>query len=110
MNVSFVATDDDLLAEQLKSRRDVEFYAAKCSLPGQSKEDKGALGLLPKTTNLLKERYEVGLLWRDDAREIPNNFASALFQFMHWSRVWIEKQWESFLHRDHQRLTWKTFF
>ena len=105
LNVSFVATDDDSLAEQLKTRRDVEFYAAKCNLTGQSKEDRRALGLLPKATNLLRERYEVGLLWRDYAREIPINFTSALFQFMHWSRVWIEKQWESTLHREHQRLS-----
>ena len=42
-----------------------------------SLEDKRALEILKRTTNLKDGRYEVGLSWRNDNPELPNNLVQA---------------------------------
>ena len=47
---------------------------------GHSKEEQRAIRTLEQTTRFNGERYEVGLLWREDEVKLPNNFYSAIGQ------------------------------
>ena len=65
MTVSCVtASEDDALAEQIKTWWDRESYASRCNVFGRSKEDEKALQMLEQTTKFDGERYEVGLIWK----------------------------------------------
>ena len=68
---------DDKLANKLSKRWDIESYASYCDLTGHSKEEQRANNTLEQTIRFTGERYEVGLLWRE---EVPNNFYSAMGQ------------------------------
>ena len=46
-----------------------------------SKEEQRAIKTLEQTSRFNGERYEVGLLWREDEVKLPNNFYSAMGQF-----------------------------
>ena len=59
---------------------DIESYASNCDVTGHSKEEKQAIRKLEQTTRFNGERYEVGLLWREDEVKLPNNFYSAMGQ------------------------------
>ena len=74
------ASEDDALAEQLKTWWDIESYASRCDVSGRSKEDEKALQMLEQTTKFDDERYEVGLLRKRNGPFLPNNNSSALGQ------------------------------
>ena len=74
------ASEDDALAEQIKTWWDIESYASRCDVSGRSKEDEKALQMLEQTTKFDGERYEVGLLWKRNDPFLPNNYSSALSQ------------------------------
>ena len=71
---------DDKLANQLSKWWDIESYASNCDVTGHSKEEQRAIKTLERTTRFNGERYEVGLLWREDEVKLPNNFYSAMGQ------------------------------
>ena len=71
---------DDKLANQLSKWWDIESYASNCDVTGHSKEEQRAIKMLEQTTRFNDERYEVGLLWREDEVKLPNNFYSAMGQ------------------------------
>ena len=50
------ASEDDALAEQIKTWWDIEPYASRCDVSGRSKEDEKALQMLEQTTNKRKYR------------------------------------------------------
>ena len=70
----------DNLASQLSKWWYIESYASKCDVSGQSKDEQRAFKTLEQTTRFTGERYEVGLLWREDEENLPNNFYSAMGQ------------------------------
>ena len=74
------ASEDDVLAEQIKTWWDIESYASRCDVSGRSKDDEKALQMLEQTTKFDGERYEVGLLWKRRNPFLPNNYSSALNQ------------------------------
>ena len=74
------ASEDDVLAEQIKTWWDIESYASRCDVSGRSKKDERALQMLEQKTMFDGERYEVGLLWKRNDPFLPNNFSSALSQ------------------------------
>ena len=74
------ASEDDALAEQIKTWWDIESYASRCDVSGRSKDDKKALLMLEQTTKFDGERYEVGFLWKRNDPFLPNNYSSALSQ------------------------------
>ena len=74
------ASEDDALAEQIKTCWDKESYASRCDVSGKSKEDEKALQMLEQTTEFDGERYEVGLLWKRKDHFLPNNYSSGLSQ------------------------------
>ena len=71
---------DDKLANQLSKWWDIESYASNYDVTGHSKEEQRAIKTLEQTTQFKGERYEVGLLWREDEVKLPNNFYSAMGQ------------------------------
>ena len=71
---------DDKLANQLSKWWDIESYVSNCDVTGHSKEEQRAIKTLEQTTRFNGERYEVGLLWREDEVKLPNNFYSAMGQ------------------------------
>ena len=58
------ASENDVLAEQIKTWWDIESYASRCDVSGRSKDDEKALQMLEQTTKFDGERDEVGLLWK----------------------------------------------
>ena len=71
---------DDKIANQLSKWWDIESYTSNCDVSGHSKEEQRAIKTLEQTTRFNGERYEVGLLWREDEVKLPNNFYSAMGQ------------------------------
>ena len=80
MTTSAVSVTEDKLASQLSRWWDIESYASNCDVTGQSKDERRAIDTLKETTRFNGERYEVGLLWREDDVKLPNNFFSAMGQ------------------------------
>ena len=58
----------------------MDSYASNCSVSGRSKEDERALEMLKATTKFDRERYEVGLLWKNAEPNLPNNYSSTVSQ------------------------------
>ena len=50
------------------------------AVTGHSKEEQKAIKTLEQTTLFNGERYEVGLLWREDEVKLPYNIYSAMGQ------------------------------
>ena len=71
---------DDKLENQLSKWWDIKSYASNCNVTGHSKEEQRAIKMLEQTTRFNGERYDVGLLWREDEVKLPNNFYSAMGQ------------------------------
>ena len=67
---------DDKLANQLSNWWDIESYASNCDFTGHSKEEQRAIKTLQQTTRFNGERYEVGLLWREEEVKLPNNYSA----------------------------------
>ena len=74
------SVSEDKLANQLIKWWDSESYASNCDVTGHSKDEKRAINTLEQTTRFTGERYEVGLLWREEEVKLPNNFYSAMGQ------------------------------
>ena len=75
-----ISVSEDKLASQLSKWWDIESYAFNCDVTGHSKDEQRATKTLEQTTRFTGERYEVGLLWREDVVKLPNNFYSAMGQ------------------------------
>ena len=74
MTASCVSTsEDDALAEQIKTWWDIESYASRCDVSGKSKEEEKALQMLEQNTMFDGERY--GLLWERNDPFLPNNYS-----------------------------------
>ena len=71
---------DDKLANQLSKWWDIESYSSNCDVTGHLKDEQRAIKTLEQTTRFNGERYEVGLLWREEEVKLPNNFYSAMGQ------------------------------
>ena len=71
---------DDKFANQLSKWWDIESYASNCDVTGHSKDEQRAIKTLEQRTQFNGERYEVGLLWREEEVKLPNNFYSAMGQ------------------------------
>ena len=67
------ASEDDALAEQIKTWWDIESYASRCDLSGKSKEEEKVLQMLEQNTMFDGERY--GLLWERNDPFLPNNYS-----------------------------------
>ena len=78
--IAATSIEDDKLANQLSKWWDIESYASKCDVTGHSKDEKREMKTLEQTTRFNGERYEVGLLWREEEVKLPNNFYSAMGQ------------------------------
>ena len=78
-----ISVSDDKLANQLSKWWDIESYASNSDVSGHSKEEQRAIKTLERTARFTGERYEVGLLWREDEVKFysaTNNFYSAMGQ------------------------------
>ena len=71
---------DDKLAIQLSKWWDIESYASNCDVTGHSKDEQRAIKTLEQMIGFNGERYEVGLLRREEEVKLPNNFYSAMGQ------------------------------
>ena len=72
--------EKEKLATQMSKWWDIESYTSKCDFTAHSKEEQRAVKTLERTTRFTGERFEVGLLWREDEMKFPNNFQSAMGQ------------------------------
>ena len=61
------------LHEQVEKFWALESHGFRSDGTSNSLEDERALEILKRTTKLKDGRYEVGLLWRNDNPELPNN-------------------------------------
>ena len=68
---------DMKLHEQVEKFWALESHGFRSDGTSNSLEDERALEILKKTTKLKDGRYEVGLLWRNDNPELPNNRVKA---------------------------------
>ena len=68
---------DVKLHEQFEKFWALESHGFKSDDTLNSLEDERALEILKRTTELKDGRYEVGLLWRNDNPELPNNRVQA---------------------------------
>ena len=71
---------DDKLANQLKKWWYIDSYASNCDVTGHSKDEQRAIKTLEQTTRFNGERYEIGLLCRENEVKLPNNSYSAMGQ------------------------------
>ena len=65
------------LHEQVEKFWALESHGFRSDGTSNSLEDERALEILKRTTKLKDGRYEVGLLWRNDNPELPNNRVQA---------------------------------
>ena len=75
-----ISIADDKMANQLSKWWDIESYASKCDVTGHLKDEQRAIKTLEQNTRFNDERYEIGLLWREEEVKLPNNFYSAMGQ------------------------------
>ena len=59
---------------------DIKSYASNCDVNGHSKDEQRAIKSLEQTTRFTGERYEIGLLWREEEVQLPKNFYFAMGQ------------------------------
>ena len=65
---------EDKSASQLSKWCDIESYASNCEVTGHLKDDRRAIKTVEQTIRFIGERYEIGLLWREDELMVQNNF------------------------------------
>ena len=82
-----VAAELDPLADHVKMWWNMTSCASNCSVSGRSKTDERFLEMLAATTKFDLERYDVGLLRGNAKPHWPNNYISAVNQFMSFSRA-----------------------
>ena len=70
------------LNEQIKTWWDNENYGSRVKADGRSRSDVKALETLEKTTRCENDRYTVGMLWNSPRSSLPNNYRSAVKQFL----------------------------
>ena len=80
LETTAISIADDKLANQLNKWWHIESYASNRDVTGHSKKEQRAIKALEQTTQFNGERYDVGLLWREDEVKLPNNFYSAMGQ------------------------------
>ena len=74
-SVNFLSVD---IEDQIERFWKIEDYgASKADDKPLSIEDKRALKILEDTTRVVDGHYEVGLLWKEDQPQLPNNRAMA---------------------------------
>ena len=79
MVVQRETTEEELLTEQVKVWWTTESFGTKYEKPApQSREDERAMSILENTTKKLQNRYETGMLWKEDNVEFPDNKRMAL--------------------------------
>ena len=84
MHVNLIQSSDDLLHRQVQNWWRTDLFGTKFEHQSpRSREDARALEMLEKTVKHCGDRYEVGLLWKDENVELPKN------------RVMAEKRLES---------------
>ena len=71
---------EEMLTEQVKKWWEMEAYALNCITSGCSKDDNKAIETLERSATFDGEPYEVGMLWNDNPRHLPDNFFSAMGQ------------------------------
>ena len=76
----FDFTEDVKVAENIQIWWDIETYASKITVVGQSKKELQAQKMLESTAKFTGERYEVRMLWSEPEQNLPNNYSSALGQ------------------------------
>ena len=77
VSVNFVSVDRkpvDLIEKFWKLE---DYGAVKSGEKPLSVEDKRAMQIIEDTTRLVDGRYEVGMLWKNDERQFPNNLVMA---------------------------------
>ena len=70
------------LNEQIKTWWDNESYGSRVKVDRRSRSDVKALETLEKTTHCENDRYTVGMLWNSPRSSLPNNYRSAVKQFL----------------------------
>ena len=70
------------LNEQIKTWWDNESYGSRVNVDGRSRSGVKALESLEKTTHCENDRYTVGMLWNSPRFSFPNNYRSAVKQFV----------------------------
>ena len=70
------------LNEQIKTWWDNESYGSRVKVDGRSRSDVKALETLEKTTHCENDRYTVGMLWNSPRSRLPNNYRTAVKQFL----------------------------
>ena len=79
---SILQSNEKELNEQIKSWWDNESYGSRVKVDGRSRSDIRALETLEKTTVCEEGRYTVGMLWSCPRSTLPNNYRSAVKQFL----------------------------
>ena len=67
---------------QIKTWWDNECYGSRVKVDGRSRSDVKALEPLAKTTVCEDNRYTIGMLWGCPRFTLPNNYRSAVTQFL----------------------------
>ena len=71
----FAFTKDVKVAENIQIWWDIETYASKITVVGQSKKELQAQRVLESTKKFTGEQYEVGKLWSEPEPNLPNNYS-----------------------------------
>ena len=79
MHLQRRTTAEERLSEQVKEWWSTEAFGTKYDKPvSQSREDDRAMSILERTTKKLPDRYETGMLWKEDGVKFPDNKGMAL--------------------------------
>ena len=99
---------DSELGDQLRSWYEMESYRAFKQVDPRSAADARAEKILDRTTYHDGLRYQVGMLWAEDASSLPNNYFSALIQLKTLEHrlgkdVELKERYSKTIHEDHSK-------
>ena len=81
--INFVNSDLDILSQKVEQFWSVESYGTtKEDVSLLPKDEQRALNILESTTVKKDDRYEIGLLWKSDYPNLPNNRSLAISRFV----------------------------